>query len=171
MRVIRKSQLSLGICLTLFIIPMTLHAQVYEADAMMDWLNLIRTEKFDHVLPQAMRDNNVDMWIHVMGTKNTEEGHLDPLRLDLGGNTGYFIFTDRGGEGIERAAFGRVTSDVRASGAYEITGRRLSEQELRQFVSEFRTGVFEFSIVYRGQRSKCIRDCRNPGRWLPSGHP
>ena len=28
--------------------------------------NQIRREKFDLILPQAMRKNNVDMWIHVM---------------------------------------------------------------------------------------------------------
>lgn len=43
-------------------------------------LRLIRHEKFDLVLPGALRDNNVDMWIHVV-----ESGKKDPLGLDLGG--------------------------------------------------------------------------------------
>ena len=60
----------------------------------MDMLDLIRKEKFDFVLPDAMRENKIDMWIHVMGTNNYEDGNFDPLRLDLGSNTGFFIFTD-----------------------------------------------------------------------------
>jgi Xaa-Pro dipeptidase len=40
-------------------------------------LRLIRHEKFDLILPGAMRDNNVDMWIHVV-----KDGDPDPLDLD-----------------------------------------------------------------------------------------
>ena len=130
-----KARIFLTFFCMLFLVQ-GLHAQKYESDAMVDLMNLIRTEKFDYILPQAMRDNEVDMWIQVMGTINTEEGHLDPLRLDLGGNTGYFIFTDRGGDRIERAAFGRITPDVRNSGAYDIIRRRISEKDLGQFVAE-----------------------------------
>ena len=36
-------------------------------------LQLIRKEKIKHVLPLAMRNNNVDMWIHV-----TRAGDPDP---------------------------------------------------------------------------------------------
>ena len=32
----------------------------------------IRRDKFDHVLPQAMRDNGVDMWIHVIRDRNPD---------------------------------------------------------------------------------------------------
>ncbi len=35
---------------------------------------LMRNEKLDLILPGAMRDNNVDMWIHV-----TRAGDPDPL--------------------------------------------------------------------------------------------
>jgi hypothetical protein len=42
----------------------TAHAQ--EELSMREWNNRIRREKFDTVLPVAMRKNNVDMWIHVM---------------------------------------------------------------------------------------------------------
>ena len=63
-------------------------------------LNLIRKEKFDQVLPGALRDNNVDMWIHAI-----RDGDPDPLAIDLGGSLGYFVFTDRGGDRIERAVF------------------------------------------------------------------
>ena len=63
----------------------------------------IRREKFDRVLPEAMRENGIDMWIVAM-----KEGHYDPLWELLGrgyvGTIGYYIFTDRGGDRIERAA-------------------------------------------------------------------
>jgi len=108
-------------------------AQTLESDKMLETLDLIRKEKFDLVLPGAMRDNNIDMWIHVMGTKNREEGNLDPLRLDFGSNTGIFIFTDRGGDRIERALLGRASTTARNSEAYDLYG---PESDLNQFVSE-----------------------------------
>lgn len=95
-------------------------------------LRLIRHEKFDLILPGAMRDNNVDMWIHVV-----ESGKKDPLALDLGGwfeyrawePIGYYIFTDRGGDRIERAILGGEDQD----GLYDIVG---SGQDLRKFIEE-----------------------------------
>ena len=88
-----------------------------EARARWEMLNLIRREKFDIVLPKTMRENKIDMWIHVM-----REGNPDPLALDLGGDSGYFIFTDRGGDRIERAVLGGGGYTVRNSGAYDIFG-------------------------------------------------
>ena len=61
-------------------------------------LRLMRNDKLDLVLPGAMRDNNVDMWIHVT------RGH-DPMTMQFGKTSGYLIFSDRG-EKIERAVFG-----------------------------------------------------------------
>ena len=40
--------------------------QAQEEYDLKEWNNQIRREKFDIVLPEAMRKNNVDMWIHVM---------------------------------------------------------------------------------------------------------
>ena len=91
-------------------------------------LNLIRKEKFDIILPQAMRDNKIDMWIHIM-----RRGNPDPLRLDLGDDSGYFIFTDRGGDRIERAVLGAGGDTVRSCGAYDIFG---STNDLKRFVTE-----------------------------------
>jgi Xaa-Pro aminopeptidase len=99
-----------------------------EARARWEMLNLIRREKFDIVLPKAMRENQIDMWIHVM-----REGNPDPLALDLGGDSGHFIFTDRGGDRIERAVLGGGGYTVRNSGAYDIFG---SADDLREFVTE-----------------------------------
>lgn len=76
-------------------------------------LRLLRRSKLELILPGAMRDNNIDMWIHV-----TREGDPDPLALQFGSTYGYLVFTDRGGR-IERAVFGgagAVTDiDVRGS--------------------------------------------------------
>ncbi len=68
-----------------------------------EWNNQIRREKFDLVLPEAMRKLNIDMWIHVM-----RESIRDPYgEEDLGSASGVFVFTDRGGDRIERAVLGR----------------------------------------------------------------
>ncbi|HJO29318.1 MAG TPA: hypothetical protein QGG30_02390, partial [Acidobacteriota bacterium] len=64
-------------------------------------LHLIRKEKLDLILPDAMRDNDVDMWIHV-----ARGGDPDPMQAHFGSISGYAIFTDRGGDRIERALFG-----------------------------------------------------------------
>ena len=63
----------------------------------------IRKDKFEKILPRAMRENGVDMWIVMQ-----KENQFDPMYEDLGrgyvGSVGYYIFTDRGGDRIERAA-------------------------------------------------------------------
>jgi len=79
-----------------------------------DLLNVIRNQKFDYILPQAMKDNNIDMWIHVM-----REGNPDPIAIDLGSSSGVFIFTDRGGERIERAVLGHAAESLSGRGAYD----------------------------------------------------
>ncbi len=99
-------------------------------DARTRWemLNLIRKEKFRIILPIAMRENEIDMWIHIM-----REGNPDPLTIDLGGDNGYFVFTDRGDDRIERAVFGGDEEMLRLTGVYDIFG---SEDELKQFIEE-----------------------------------
>ncbi len=55
----------------------------------------IRLDKFEQVLPRAMRDNGIDMWIVAV-----KENHEEPLWNDLGrgyvSGIGYYVFTDRG---------------------------------------------------------------------------
>ena len=113
---------------SILILVQGLNAQTQNPEALLDMLNLIRKEKINLVLPQVMRDNNVDMWIHVM-----RSGNPDPLRIDLGGDSGVFIFTDRGGDRIERAVFGTILDTGRS-----IEGSRgeSAVQKIRQFVSE-----------------------------------
>ena len=93
-------------------------------------MNQIRQEKFDLILPEVMRENNVSMWITV-----NREGYEDPLTPDLGrgyvGRWGYYIFTDRGDGRIERAALGVDTHLIEENGAYDILG---NEVDLKAFV-------------------------------------
>ncbi len=78
----------------------------------------IRLDKFEQVLPKAMRDNGVDMWIVAV-----KENHYDPLWNDLGrgyvSGIGYYVFTDRGGDRIERLALGPSGYLIDQSGAYD----------------------------------------------------
>jgi len=92
----------------------------------------IREEKFDLVLPRAMRDNGIDMWIVMI-----KEGLQDPLYEDLGrgftGSKGFYIFTDRGGARIERTVFG---IDGPMLEQCEVYDRISSNDDLRAFVAE-----------------------------------
>jgi len=64
-----------------FVLLQGIYAEGQEARARYDMMKMIRKEKFDLVLPGAMRDNKIDMWISVM-----QDGHTDALALDLGVN-------------------------------------------------------------------------------------
>jgi len=103
-----------------------------EARARWEKRNQIRREKFDRVLPQVMRENRIDMWITVQ-----KEGNYDPLTLDLGqgyvSSIGFIIFTNRGGQRIERAALGVDGYEIENCGAYDIFG---PATDLRKFVRE-----------------------------------
>lgn len=103
-------------------------AQAQEAKARREMQNLIIKEKLAIILPKAMRENNIDMWIIV-----NKFGHSDPLSEDVGSGEpsdkwsygkflGYTIFTDRDDDNIERAI---------------LSGRLLKERgALRKFVAE-----------------------------------
>jgi Xaa-Pro aminopeptidase len=104
-----------------------------EAQRRWEMMNQIRQDKFDRVLPEVMRENGVDMWITV-----NREGFEDPLTPDFGrgyvGGWGYYIFTDRGGDRIERVAAGIGTHLIEENGAYDqiIAG----DFDLAAFVAE-----------------------------------
>ena len=78
----------------------------------------IRLDKFEQVLPRAMRDHGIDMWIVAV-----KENHYDPLWKDLGrgyvSGIGYYVFADRGGDRIERLALGPSGYMIAESGAYD----------------------------------------------------
>ena len=108
----------------------TVHA---DGEARQRWelMNQMRQEKFDLVLPEVMRENGIEMWITV-----NREGFEDPLTEDFGrgyvGSYGYYVFTDRGADRIERAALGIGTHLVEENGAYDIV---TGEFDLLDFVS------------------------------------
>jgi len=103
-----------------------------EAKKRWELMNQIRKEKFDLVLPEAMRENGIDMWITV-----NREGYDDPLTEDFGkgyvGDWGFYVFTDRGGDRIERAALGIGTHLIEQNGAYDIVTGNF---DLAAFVAE-----------------------------------
>ena len=102
-----------------------------EARARWERMCQIRSEKFDLVLPGAMHDNDLDMWIVVM-----REGLLDPLWEALGrgyvGGWGYWVFTDRG-DRVERAVLGVGGYRLEECGVYDHFG---GADELASYVAE-----------------------------------
>lgn len=103
-----------------------------EAYRRWEMMNQIRRDKFDLILPEVMRENNIDMWITVM-----KEGNPGPLYEDFGrgyiADVAYYIFTDRGGDRIERAVLGVDGYFLRQCGAYDIFG---SAGDLKKFVKK-----------------------------------
>ena len=103
-------------------------------EAMRRWrkLNQVRHDKFDLILPEAMRENKIDMWI-----VTNREGNLDPLYTDMGegyvGGNAYYIFTDTGQERVERAALGVSGYLLEEGGAYDYFG---DADELKDFVEK-----------------------------------
>jgi len=93
-----------------------LSVQAQEARRRWEMERQIRLDKFEQVLPRAMRDNKIDMWIVAV-----KENHYDPLWKDLGRGyvtgSGYYMFTDRGGDRIERIAFRPSGSLLEQTGA------------------------------------------------------
>jgi len=94
--------------------------------------DMIRSDKFDYVLPKAMRNNNIDMWIIIDKGRGTE-----PLFRDFGFATsngnGMFVFTDRGDKRIERAVFGGEPELLAESGNYDVF---LDPENLISFVKQ-----------------------------------
>ena len=103
---------------TVLVTLLSLPAFAQEARRRWEMERQIRLDKFDQVLPRAMRDNGIDMWIVAV-----KENHYDPLWKDLGRGyvtgIGYYVFADRGGDRIERAALGPSGYLLAESGAYD----------------------------------------------------
>jgi hypothetical protein len=95
----------------------TLDAQ--EARRRWEMQRQIRLDKFEQILPLAMRNAGIDMWIVAV-----KENHREPLWEDLGRGyvtgIGYYVFTDRGRDRIERAALGPSGYMIQESGAYDL---------------------------------------------------
>jgi Xaa-Pro aminopeptidase len=94
--------------------------------------NQIRSDKFDLILPEVMRENNIDMWIIMC-----REGNFDPMYSELGegyvGHNGYYIFTDIGKPRIERAVLGIDGYLLEEGKCYDYFR---SEAELKDFVTK-----------------------------------
>ena len=103
----------------MFAIGLAVPAFAQEARRRWEIQRQIRLDKFEQVLPRAMRAHGIDMWIVAV-----KENHYDPLWNDLGrgyvSGIGYYVFSDRGGDRIERAALGPSGYLLNESGAYDI---------------------------------------------------
>jgi Xaa-Pro aminopeptidase len=119
-----------GVLLLLIAVYVSTPTSAQEARRRWEMQRQIRLDKFDQVLPQVMRKHRIDMWIVAV-----KENHPEPLWEDLGrgyvSGVGYYVFTDRGGARIERAALGPSGYLVEESGAYDIFA---SASELPAFV-------------------------------------
>ncbi len=150
----------------------------------------IRRDKFDQILPVVMRNHGIDMWIHVMREGNVHSfGNFvnSGFYADLGSNSGLFIFTDRGGDRIERAAIGRCwarpdgsypvpnppANAVEESGAYDIISEPIRRFEtpggpLTEYDHRFE-GLREFVAERTPQRIAVnFRDKTGPIRRTPT---
>ena len=126
--------------------------------------NQIRRDKFDLIVPKIMRDRGIDMWIHIM-----REPITDPFGEDLGSKSGVIIFTDRGGDRIERAIVGRrwqtsvyevkrseYVDPIPALGAYDIIGEPVL------VIEPLSNPKTEYDFRFNGLRE--FVDARNPKR-------
>jgi hypothetical protein len=156
--------LGLGIAATAQPVPAEPNQQKTDKLSIKEWNNQIRREKFDMVLPAAMRKNNVDMWIHVMRIAIPDEFGAQ----ELGSTSGVFIFTDRGENRIERAVLGRrwgatqrewgegENKLVEECGVYDIIGKPV-------FVKEPLAGpMTEYDFRFKGLRE--FVNVRDPKR-------
>jgi len=123
---------SLGRLLVLALAAAALPAGAQEARRRWEQQCQMRRDKFDLVLPEAMRENAIDMWIVQL-----KEGHREPLYEALGRGyatgIGYYVFTDRGDGRIERALLGVEGYLVERCGVYDVVGEAA---DLPRFVAE-----------------------------------
>ena len=127
-----KSMAMTRACCALLVLLSGLPAFGQEARRRWEMQRQIRLDKFDQILPLAMRHAGIDMWIVAV-----KENHYDPLWEDLGrgyvSGIGYYVFTDRGRDRIERAALGPSGYLLEQSGAYDLVA---AASTLEAFVKE-----------------------------------
>ena len=146
-------------CVGLAMTPASAESQ--EARRRWERMCQIRAEKFDLVLPEAMADNRIDMWIVVM-----REGLLDPLWEALGrgyvGSWAYYVFSEDGRR-VHRAAFGVGGYMLEQCGVYdEFAGADV----LAEFVrgrDPMRIGVNMAESIGGADLRACENACRIPG--------
>ena len=100
-----------------------------EAKARHEYLNMIRSEKLNLIMPGAMQDNDVNMLIHVI-----RRGDPDAFNVDFGVTMGYVIFTDLGDGRLERvvAGFG-CCAEIADESIYDDF---IDETEITKFVAD-----------------------------------
>ncbi len=151
----------------------------YATKAMLDH---IRRERFDLILSRVMREQKIDMWIHVIrpwtwsgnefrrlegsGQNYRSLDSTDPLRYEFGSSSGVFIFTDRGGDRIERVVF---EGEVEDAGAYDIVrgqSKFVNQEnfEILDFVTENQGKALESELDYRFMGLGEFVAKRNPQR-------
>ncbi len=135
-----------------------------------DMLNHIRREKFDVVLPRVMRERGIDMWIHIirpwtwsgnearqlegnrglnLPSRNTDT--TDPLRYEFGTHAAVIVFTDRGGDRIERVVY---EGEVDDEGAFDLVRGQSpfinqENYEIMEYVKENPDKVPDSEMGYR----------------------
>ncbi len=125
---------NLTLCMLAILLLPALPVDTGAQDARRRWERMcqIRKDKFDLILPEVMRENGIKMWITTV-----REGDYGPLYDDMGrgypGDLGFYIFTDRGGDRIERAALGVGGYLLEECGAYDIV---TGAGNLAEFVAE-----------------------------------
>ena len=136
------------------LLPQNLHSQFEEPKASPELMKLIREQKFVVILPHVMRDNKVDMWIHV-------KRKSDFFDFEFGEKPGIYIFTDRGGGRIERAVLGgqvdRELYDILAPESY--LGKFVAERNPKRIALNYTDRASSFnsiSLTDRKQLSKII---------------
>jgi hypothetical protein len=127
-------------------------------------LNHVRRERFYLVLPKVMRERKIDMWIHVI--RPWAWGGTDPLRYEFGTKSAVLVFTDRGGDQIEKVVF---QGEVQDPAAYDMVGERYMYESLQDYelmiLAEANGGAQVESEL--GLRFEGLGDFvaeRNPGR-------
>jgi Xaa-Pro aminopeptidase len=125
-------RLTLAILTLLLVFTPVTESGAQEARRRWERMCQIRKDKFDLVLPEVMRENGIDMWITTV-----REGDYGPLYEDLGrgypSSLGFYVFTDRGGARIERAALGVGGYLLEECGVYDIV---TGSTDLASFVAE-----------------------------------
>ena len=127
-------------------------------------LNHIRRERFRFILPRVMRERDIDMWIHII--RPWAWGGTDPLRYEFGTKSAILIFTDRGGDEIERAVF---QGEVQDPDAYDIVGERYRYESQQDYewmnYAERNPGkTYEREIDFRFEGLGDFVTARNPKR-------
>jgi hypothetical protein len=161
------------------LLPMTVQAQEWTppTEKYLEENNQIRRDKFDQVLPGAMRERGVEMWIHVMREAIPDRFGVE----ELGSTSGIFVFTDRGGDRIERAVLGRRWGAtqrnwgqtdykmVEECGAYDVIGTAVRVQEpvggpMTEYDYRFK-GLREF-VAERDPEVIAVNYLHNLGPWV-----